>query len=149
MIGTSEISWDCHGASHSTLPRSDLARNELEWEDIGTTMFARNSRIIAALVMLVAAACEVGGDAMIRAGLRGRGIAWCALGAVTLAAYGVVVNLIPMDFSRLLGTYVAFFAVVSVCFGKVLFGETVPSTTWIGLGVVLVGSAIIQVGVGE
>ncbi len=96
--------------------------------------------------MLVAALCEVGGDAMIRAGLRGSGWALCALGVATLGAYGVVVNLLALDFSRLLATYVGFFAVVSVAFGRVVFGEAVPVSTWAGLGVILLGSAIIQFG---
>ncbi len=96
--------------------------------------------------MLVAAACEVGGDAMIRAGLRGRGWLFGALGIATLSAYGVIVNLLPIDFSKLLATYVAFFALVSVMFGRVVFREAVPSSTWVGLVVILVGSAIIQLG---
>ncbi|MGA2447873.1 MAG: hypothetical protein ABTD50_04270 [Polyangiaceae bacterium] len=104
------------------------------------------AKFVAPLVMLAAAVCEVGGDAMIRSGLRARGLAWCVAGAVTLAAYGVIVNLIPMDFSRLLGTYVAFFAVVSVACGAAVFGETVPAMTWVGLGVIVVGGALIQVG---
>lgn len=96
--------------------------------------------------MLVAAICEVGGDAMIRAGLRGSGWALCALGIATLGAYGVVVNLLALDFSRLLATYVAFFAAVSIVCGQLLFKETVPASTWTGLAVILVGSAIIQFG---
>jgi hypothetical protein len=40
----------------------------------------------------------------------------------------------------------AFFAVVSVVFGHVLFGETVPSSTWLGLSVILAGSAVVQFG---
>jgi small multidrug resistance family-3 protein len=100
-------------------------------------------------VMVVAAIFEVGGDAMIRAGLRGYGWLLCAFGAVTLGAYGVVVNLLAIDFSKLLATYVAFFAIVSVVFGRVFFSERVPASTWVGLGVVLLGSGIIQVGFGE
>jgi small multidrug resistance family-3 protein len=103
-------------------------------------------RIVELVTMLVAALCEVGGDAMIRAGLRGSGWALCALGVATLGAYGVVVNLLALDFSRLLATYVGFFAVVSVAFGRVVFGEAVPVSTWAGLGVILLGSAIIQFG---
>jgi small multidrug resistance family-3 protein len=97
-------------------------------------------------VMLVAATCEVGGDAMIRAGLRTRGWLLLAGGIVTLGAYGVIVNLLPVDFSKLLATYVAFFAVVSVLFGKLLFKDAIPPSTWIGLAVILLGSAIVQVG---
>ena len=63
-----------------------------------------------------------------------------------LGSYGVVVNLLPMDFSKLLGTYVAFFAVVSVLFGRFAFGDVVPMSTWLGLAVIVAGSAIIQIG---
>jgi small multidrug resistance family-3 protein len=96
--------------------------------------------------MLAAAVFEVGGDAMIRAGLRGYGWLLCGLGMATLGAYGVVVNLLALDFSKLLATYVAFFAVVSVLFGRLLFSEAVSVSTWAGLSVILAGSAIIQFG---
>jgi small multidrug resistance family-3 protein len=95
--------------------------------------------------MLVAATCEVGGDAMIRSGLRGRGWLLLAAGVITLGAYGIIVNVLAIDFSKLLATYVAFFAIVSVVFGRVMFRDTVPPTTWIGLCVILLGSAIVQV----
>lgn len=103
-------------------------------------------RGVEVAVMLVAATCEVGGDAMIRSGLRERGWLLLAGGVLTLGAYGVIVNLLPIDFSKLLATYVGFFAVVSVVFGRVLFRDAVPLTTWIGLSVILLGSAIVQLG---
>ncbi len=96
--------------------------------------------------MFVAAFCEVGGDAMIRAGLRGSGWLLCGLGVATLGAYGVVVNLLAIDFSKLLATYVAFFAIVSIGFGRLLFAEAVAPSTWIGLAVILIGSTIVQFG---
>ncbi len=102
--------------------------------------------VVECVTMLLAAALEVGGDALIRAGLRSSGWLLVVAGFVVLGSYGVVVNLLPMDFSRLLGTYVAFFAVVSVLFGKIAFGETIPASTWVGLAVIVAGSAIIQVG---
>jgi small multidrug resistance family-3 protein len=103
-------------------------------------------KIIEVFVMLLAATCEVGGDALIRAGLRGRGWLVVVLGFATLGAYGIVVNLLPLDFSKLLATYVAFFAVVSVLFGRLVFRDEVPVSTWLGLAVILVGSAIVQFG---
>jgi drug/metabolite transporter superfamily protein YnfA len=106
-------------------------------------------RLVEVAVMLVAATCEVGGDAMIRRGLRGRAWLLLVLGVATLGAYGVVVNLLPLDFSKLLATYVGFFAVVSVLFGMLLFKEAVPTSTWIGLSVILVGSAIVQFGAAQ
>jgi drug/metabolite transporter superfamily protein YnfA len=103
-------------------------------------------RIVEISIMFAAAVFEVGGDAMIRAGLRGYGWLLCGLGVATLGAYGVIVNLLAIDFSKLLAAYVAFFAIVSVAFGKFLFSESVPTATWAGLTVILVGSAIIQLG---
>jgi drug/metabolite transporter superfamily protein YnfA len=102
---------------------------------------------IAALVVLIAAAAlEVGGDAIIRKGLRGAALPVVALGFAVLGSYGVVVNLLQIDFSRLLGVYVGVFALVSVLAGAILFRERIASATWIGLAVILAGSAIIQFG---
>ena len=104
--------------------------------------------LLAWIVFFAAAILEVGGDAIIRRGLRG-GIVWfIVLGFVTLGCYGVVVNTVKWDFSRLLGVYVAVFAVVSVLTGRFVFKETVPPSTWIGLAIIIVGGAVIQVGHG-
>jgi small multidrug resistance family-3 protein len=63
-----------------------------------------------------------------------------------LAIYGLVVNLVRWDFSRLLGAYVAVFALASVLAGRFWFREAVPPSTWIGLGMILLGGLVIQVG---
>jgi drug/metabolite transporter superfamily protein YnfA len=102
--------------------------------------------LLAWLIFLGAALLEVSGDATIRQGLRGgRGLS-IAAGCVMLGAYGVLVNVVPWDFSRLLGVYVAVFAVVSVLFGRALFQESVPASTWVGLGMIVAGGAVIQFG---
>jgi len=98
------------------------------------------------LFLLAAAIFEVGGDALIRKGLRGSGIAVILLGCFVLSCYGVAVNLVKWDFSKLLGVYVAVFAAVSVLTGLILFRETVPPSTWIGLVVIVFGGCIIQFG---
>ena len=104
--------------------------------------------LLAWIVFFAAAILEVGGDAVIRRGLRG-GVVWfIVLGFVTLGCYGVVVNTVKWDFSRLLGVYVAVFAVVSVLTGRFVFKETVPPSTWIGLAIIVVGGAVIQAGNG-
>ena len=104
--------------------------------------------LLAWVIFIAAAILEVGGDAVIRRGLRG-GIVWFViLGFVTLGCYGVVVNTVKWDFSRLLGVYVAVFAVVSVLTGRFIFRETIPSTTWVGLAIIVVGGAVIQAGHG-
>ena len=97
-------------------------------------------------VFAAAAVLEVAGDALIRAGLHGRGVAAVALGFTVLGSYGVVVNLLNIDFSRLLGAYVGIFAVVSVLVGRFFFADQVPVSTWVGLLVVLTGSLIIHFG---
>jgi small multidrug resistance family-3 protein len=104
------------------------------------------STLTLAVILVLAAAFEVGGDALIRAGLRGKVLWLVVLGFCALGSYGLVLNQIAIDFSKLLGVYVGLFALVSVLFGKVLFHETVANGTWLGLAVVLAGSAIIQWG---
>ena len=96
--------------------------------------------------MCVAAGFEVAGDALIRKGLRGAGPVLVVVGFVVLGAYGIIVNLLDLDFSKLLGAYVGFFAVVSVCTGRLVFKDSVSATTWVGLAVILTGSLIIHVG---
>jgi drug/metabolite transporter superfamily protein YnfA len=97
-------------------------------------------------VMVVAAALEVGGDALIRRGLTAAGPMLVVAGFVTLGSYGIVVNQLALDFSTLLGAYVGVFAIISVLCGRVFFDERVGQTTWIGLAVVLLGSAVIYYG---
>ena len=104
--------------------------------------------LLAWVIFIAAAILEVGGDAVIRRGLRG-GIVWfIILGFVTLGCYGVVVNTVKWDFSRLLGVYVAVFGVVSVLTGRFIFRESIPPTTWVGLAIIVVGGAVIQAGHG-
>jgi len=98
------------------------------------------------LILLVAAILEVGGDAVIRKGLRGSGVAFIAAGFVVLGCYGSVVNLVPWDFSKLLGVYVAVFATVSVLCGRFVFGESIPAATWMGLAIIIAGGLVIQYG---
>ena len=102
--------------------------------------------LVPVAVFAAAAVLEVAGDALIRAGLRGRGVAFVAAGFAVLGSYGIVVNLLNVDFSRLLGAYVGIFAVVSVLVGRFYFGDQVPVSTWLGLLVVLGGSLIIHFG---
>jgi drug/metabolite transporter superfamily protein YnfA len=102
--------------------------------------------LIAWLIFLAAAVLEVGGDAVIRKGMRSSGWMFIATGCLMLAAYGVVVNLVKWDFSKLLGVYVAVFAAVSVLAGRFLFHENVAPTTWVGVGIIVVGGLVIQFG---
>ncbi len=101
---------------------------------------------LAWFVFIGAAILEVGGDAVVRKGLRGSSLGILLTGFVMLGLYGVVVNTVKWDFARLLGVYVAVFAAVSILFGKLVFEENIPLSTWVGLSVILCGGMIIQFG---
>ncbi len=101
---------------------------------------------VAWFIFIAAATLEVAGDAVIRKGLRGSAVWFIIAGFLMLGGYGVVVNTVKWDFSRLLGVYVAVFAVVSVLAGRFVFRETIPTATWLGLAIIVVGGAVIQAG---
>src|SRR5689334_21803480 len=105
------------------------------------------SRSFAIWTLLVAAALlEVGGDAIVRKGILGKSMSVMASGMVILGFYGVAVNSVRWDFSKLLGVYVTIFAAISVLWGRFVFHDTVPPSTWIGLAVIVIGGLIIQFG---
>ncbi len=98
------------------------------------------------LVFVGSALLEVGGDAVVRKGLRGASVVVILAGGLMLACYGLLVNTVRWDFSKLLGVYVAVFAIVSVLAGKFVFAESIPKATWLGLFVIVAGGLIIQFG---
>lgn len=98
---------------------------------------------MTAVWLLLAALLEVGGDAAMRIGLRGR--LWgYLLGALLLALYGLLVNQPGLGFGRLLGLYIVVFFVVSQVLAWAIFGER-PSPGLIAGGTLIVaGGLIIQ-----
>jgi small multidrug resistance family-3 protein len=102
--------------------------------------------ILIWLIFILSAVLEVGGDALIRHGLRSRGLGFIAGGFLVLGCYGLMVNMVRWDFSRLLGVYVAVFAAVSILCGRFLFREGIPAPTWVGLGLIVLGGLTIQFG---
>ncbi len=102
--------------------------------------------ILIWIVFVAAAVLEISGDALIRWGLHvGR---WPCIfaGMMVLGCYGLLVNQVRWDFSRLLGVYVGAFAVISVLAGKWVFREQVPLPVWVGLSLIIMGGLIIQFG---
>jgi len=63
-----------------------------------------------------------------------------------LGSYGLLVNTVKWDFSRLLGVYVGVFALISLLFGRFVFQEKISAATWTGLIVIILGGLIIQFG---
>ena len=109
-----------------------------------------NTAILAVLVL--AAALEAGGDALVRTGLHGQGlhgqglasrIGFMAAGAVVLFVYGVTVNLPPWDFGRLLGVYVALFFVVAQVINFAAFGARPGLPIYCGGALILSGGLLI------
>ena len=97
-------------------------------------------------VFIGAALLEVGGDAVVRKGLRGSSLVLILAGFAMLGCYGLVVNMVRWDFSKLLGVYVAVFALASILFGRFVLKESISGSTWMGLGVVICGALMIQFG---
>ena len=93
-------------------------------------------------ILIVAAALEVGGDALIRMGLRGPAY-WLAAGGIVLFAYGVLVNQSGVDFNRLMGIYIAIFFVVSQVISLVLFKQVPDDRILLGGGFIVTGGLVI------
>lgn len=105
----------------------------------------RRLLIVKALIILViAAALEVGGDALIRIGLAGARYSMVA-GALTLFAYGFVVNKSGLDFNRLMGVYIAIFFVVSQIISFCLFRQIPDDRIILGGGFIVAGGLVILV----
>lgn len=95
------------------------------------------------IILILAAALEVGGDALVRLGLDGPKY-WMAAGAVTLFAYGILVNTSGLDFNRLMGIYIAVFFVVSQVISWVLFKQMPDDRILFGGGFIVTGGLIIM-----
>lgn len=93
-------------------------------------------------VLIVAAALEIVGDALVRRGLESR--AWMfAAGAVSLVIYGVVVNKGDLDFGRLMGVYIAVFFVVSQIVTMIIYQEVPAPRTLVGGTLIIAGGLTI------
>ena len=97
-------------------------------------------------IFIGAAILEVSGDAIVRKGLRGNNLIFILAGCAVLGSYGIIVNTVKWDFSKLLGVYVAIFALISILFGRFVFKENIPNTTWLGLIIIICGGLLIQFG---
>jgi drug/metabolite transporter superfamily protein YnfA len=104
-------------------------------------------QIVAWVAFVLAAVFEVGGDAVIRIGIKNNNLVVMIFGALILAGYGLIVNSLDWDFSKILGVYVAVFALAGVLFGRFVFRENIPFTTWLGLGFIILGGVIVQGGI--
>src|SRR5262249_13771631 len=98
------------------------------------------------LILMIAAGLEAGGDALVRKGLHAAVLSdrlmFLAGGAAVLFSYGVVVNLPPWDFGRLLGVYVALFFVVAQVINRLAFGVSPGPGILVGGALIVSGAAV-------
>ena len=92
--------------------------------------------------MLLAAVLEVGGDALIRSGLKGGGVLLMVLGAGVLVGYGFLVNLTGLDFGRLMGIYIVMFFVISQIGALLVFREKLSVPMVCGGLLVIAGGVV-------
>jgi small multidrug resistance family-3 protein len=96
------------------------------------------------LILLFAAAfLEVGGDALVRAGVK-EGRLWAyPIGALVLLIYSVAVNKPAWDFGRLLGVYIAVFFLVSQLLAYLVYHEPIRLPTILGGLLIVTGGLMI------
>lgn len=93
-------------------------------------------------VLVLAAALEVGGDALVRIGLHSYGYSLAA-GGIALFAYGVLVNQSGVDFNRLMGIYIAVFFVVSQAISYLFFKQIPDDRILLGGSLIVTGGLLI------
>ena len=102
---------------------------------------------VVPLLLLLAAGLEVGGDAIVRVGLKNHAgvgqVALIALGGAVLLAYGIFVNIAPADFGRLLGIYVVLFYIVAQVVNLVFFGIRPGPSIFTGGALIIAGGLVI------
>jgi drug/metabolite transporter superfamily protein YnfA len=93
-------------------------------------------------LLLSAAVLEVAGDALIRAGLKGKAALLMIAGAAVLVAYGFMVNLTHLDFGRLMGIYIVLFFVVAQTVSVACLGERLTAPVIAGGCLIIAGGAL-------
>jgi hypothetical protein len=104
---------------------------------------------VAYLTLLLAAILEAAGDALVRTGLHGESpsarIGFSIAGAAVLFSYGVVVNLPPWNFGKLLGVYVTLFFLVAQIINFLSFGMRPDFPIIVGGAFIITGGLIMTV----
>ncbi|HSZ62967.1 MAG TPA: hypothetical protein VK828_14285 [Terriglobales bacterium] len=104
----------------------------------------------ALFLLAIAAFLEAYGDscfqsALYRSSGMSRALAFVG-GAVSLAAYGLVVNAPRWEFGKLLGVYVVLFFLWAQIVARVKFGQTPTPSILIGGALICAGGLVISIG---
>jgi hypothetical protein len=104
-------------------------------------------KLIIVGFLIVATAMEASGDAIIRMGLNQHATGLRALlflaGGALLFGYGLLLNLAPIEFGRVIGIYVATLFIVWQVVNFVAFGSLPSLPILVGGTLVVVGGAIV------
>jgi small multidrug resistance family-3 protein len=97
-------------------------------------------------LFVVAALAEIGGAYLVWRGIKEhKGVAFVALGAMALTAYGVIAALQPShEFGRVLAAYGGVFIVGSLLWGVAFDGFHPDRFDMLGAGICLIGVAVIM-----
>ncbi len=96
---------------------------------------------------LLAGVLEIGGGYLVWLSFReGRAVWLAVLGALALAAYGVVATLQPAHFGRVYAAYGGVFIVLSLAWGWGIDGHRLDRWDYLGGALCIVGMAIIMYG---
>jgi small multidrug resistance family-3 protein len=103
----------------------------------------------ALFLLAIAAFLEVYGDSCFQSALyrtsgMSRALAFAG-GALSLAAYGLLVNAPRWEFGKLLGVYVVLFFLLAQIVARVKFGQSPTLPILIGGALILAGGVIISV----
>ena len=99
------------------------------------------------LFLIVATLLETFGDAVVRVGIGQAAwpqrIALFLGGAVLLFSYGLSLNLAPVEFSRVVGLYLAMLFVVWQIVNVIVFRSPPAMPVWLGGALIVLGGLIV------
>jgi small multidrug resistance family-3 protein len=110
-------------------------------------MFKALQAVPIPVLLLVATALEVSGDAIVRLAIYDHAgpirIPLFLAGAALLLGYGCLLNTAPVEFGRIVGLYIATLFVVWQVINFIVFRVAPASPVWLGGALVVAGGLII------
>ncbi len=104
-------------------------------------------KLISLGFLLVATIMEASGDALVRMGLGqaalGIRIALFAMGAILLLGYGLMLNLAPLEFGRVVGLYIAMLFIVWQFINLIAFRSAPSLAVLLGGTLIVAGGLIV------
>ena len=98
-------------------------------------------------LLIIAAALEAGGDAIVRMGLNqpapGLRVLLFAGGATVLFTYGLTLNLAPIEFGKVVGLYIAILFVVWQAINFIAFRSLPTLPILVGGGLIVAGGLLV------